>query len=81
MGDGGEGLVEEGAWEKVHHYVEGCAGHYVDEEAGRENVVSTARPYFFETNATYLVTLSRLWKTRLLRHMMMATALLPMTRQ
>ena len=72
-------------FEEVDHDVEGCAGHDVDEKSeirGQSRLNrGHSRDSGRECRCTYDVTLSSEWKTRLLRHMAIATALLPNARQ
>lgn len=69
--------------DEMNHDVEEGAGHDVDEESvGLQSVsvelISAGKERWV---STYDVTLSRLWKTKLLRHIAIATALLPKARQ
>ena len=61
----------------MDHTVQGDTWHDMYEQA----VQRLAKSMSFARDATNLVTLSREWKTSELRHIAMATALLPNARQ
>lgn len=65
---------------EVNHAVKGCTGHDMDEEPEKRVSKSTG-PFLSVPGTTYEVTLSKEWKTRELRHMAIATALLPKVKQ
>jgi hypothetical protein len=68
--------------DEVDEDVEGGAGHDVDEQP-ENDIVSLGFSFggYVDSSIAYVVVLSRLWNTRLFRHMAIATALFPKARQ
>jgi hypothetical protein len=75
--DGGKACELHLFGNEVHENVEGRAWHDVNEEAAKMSM----KVYAEEVKCAHVVVLSRLWNTRLLRHMTIATALFPNARQ